>query len=165
MNKLKSALDRLLEWAGGLLLFIVTVLAMVQVVLRYVFNCAFIWSEEFSRLAFVWIIMLGAALGVSRRRHMTIDFFRRKLPPVMAAVLHLVLQLVGLGFLLVLVVQSFPLLELTSTEEYTTMPVPIMYCYLAATVGGTLMIFYWLFELAETVGGLWKSLPGSRKGD
>jgi len=156
----KRIADKLIEGAGSLLLLGVTVLAILQVILRYVFNYAFIWSEELSRLLFIWIIMLGAALGVSYRKHMVIEFIHQHLPGAVGAWTALGLQLLGAVFLGVLVIKGVPLLALTRTDYYVTLPFPVMYAYLAAVVGGGLMLFYWLFEIAATVRRLiQKDLP------
>ncbi|RJQ64694.1 MAG: TRAP transporter small permease [Desulfobacteraceae bacterium] len=152
----KRAADMILETVGSLLLLGVTVLAVIQVILRYVFNYAFIWSEELSRLLFVWIILLGAALGISYRKHMVIEFVQQRFPGAAAAWIALGLQLMGLVFLAVLVVKGIPLIALTSTDYYVTLPFSVMYAYLAAVVGGGMMIFYWLFEIGATLRRLLK---------
>ena len=127
---------------------------LVRVILPYVFNYAFIWSEELSRLLFVWIVLLGAALGLSQRKHMTIDFVQRHLPRTISLWINLVLQLIGLVFILILVVKGIPLLQLVSSDQYVTLPFSVMYAYLAVVVGGVLMAFYWLIEIGHTIRGL-----------
>ena len=123
---------------------------MIQVILRYVFNYALIWSEELSRLLFVWIVILGAALGLSYGKHMVIEFFQQRLPRPVADWTTLLVQLIGLLFMVVVLVTGFPLLELTSSDFYVTLPFSVMYAYLAAVVGSALMIFYWIFEIVAT---------------
>lgn len=144
-------LDRTIETIGGLMLLAVTVLAIIQVILRYIFNYAIIWSEEFSRLLFVWIVMLGAALGLSYGKHMVIEFVQQRLPRVIGDVVTLALQVLGLVFLGVVLFKGVPLLELTSTDFYVTLPFPVMYAYLAAVVGAGLMMIYWIGEMIVTI--------------
>lgn len=152
----KRILDKIVEIAGGAMLVGVTLLAILQVILRYAFNYAIIWSEEFSRLLFVWIVMLGAALGLSYGKHMVIEFIPQQLPRAIADWIALGLQLMGLLFLGVVLIKSFPLLELTSSDYYVTLPFPVMYAYLSASVGAALMIFYWLFEIVAAIRRLIK---------
>jgi TRAP-type C4-dicarboxylate transport system permease small subunit len=152
----KRILDKIVEIVGGAMLVGVTLLAILQVILRYAFNYAIIWSEEFSRLLFVWIVMLGAALGLSYGKHMVIEFIPQKLPRAIADWIALGLQLMGLLFLGVVLIKSFPLLELTSSDYYVTLPFPVMYAYLSASVGAALMIFYWLFEIVAAIRRLIK---------
>lgn len=155
----KRIADRIVEAVGSLLLLAVTVLAVLQVILRYVFNYAFIWSEELSRLLFIWIILLGAALGISYRKHMVIELVHQRLPRAIADWVALGLQFMGLLFMAVLVVKGLPLIELTSSDYYVTLPFPVMYAYLAAVVGGGLMLFYWLFEIGATIRRLIPKKP------
>jgi C4-dicarboxylate transporter DctQ subunit len=147
----KRFLDKIIETIGGLLLLGVTLLAILQVILRYVFNYAIIWSEELSRLLFVWIVMLGAALGLSYGKHMVIEFIPQRLPKAIAGWITLALQLMGLMFLWVVMAKGIPLLELTRSDYYVTLPFPVMYAYLAAVVGAALMMFYWLYEIVTTI--------------
>ena len=154
MDKTSAArrlLDRTIETIGGLMLLTVTGLAIVQVILRYIFNYAIIWSEEFSRLLFVWIVMLGAALGLSYGKHMVIEFIQQRLPRTLGDIVNLALQILGLIFLGVLLFKGIPLLELTSTDFYVTLPFPVMYAYLAAVVGAGLMMIYWIGEMIVTI--------------
>jgi len=47
----------------------------MQVVLRYVFNSPTMWAEEASRYLFIWICYLGAAMAVSKKLHIGVDYF------------------------------------------------------------------------------------------
>jgi len=154
----KRIVDKVIETVGSIFLLGVTLLAVIQVFLRYIFNYAIIWSEEFSRLLFVWIIMLGAALGLSHGKHMVIKFVPQRLPGAVADWTALGLQLLGLVFLSVVMIKGIPLLELTRSDYYVTLPFPVMYAYLAAVVGAALMLFYWLFEIAATIRRLFKKM-------
>jgi TRAP-type C4-dicarboxylate transport system permease small subunit len=103
--------------------------------------------------------MLGAALGLSYGKHMIIEFVPQRLPRAIADWIALGLQLLGLLFLGVVVVKGIPLLELTRSDYYVTLPFPVMYAYLAVVVGAALMIFYWLFEIVATVRRLIQKSP------
>lgn len=53
---------------------------------------AYIWTEEMARLLFVWMIMLGAMLGVREGSHLAVDLWPR-LGPRAAALLEIVSSL------------------------------------------------------------------------
>ena len=72
---LVRALSNLVE---GLLLAMMVVLCadvFLGVFSRYVLMSTFTWYDEIARLLFVWIVFLGAAVGVRRGTH-----FRLHLP-------------------------------------------------------------------------------------
>jgi TRAP-type C4-dicarboxylate transport system permease small subunit len=50
-----------------------TAVVALQVVNRLVLHQSFIWSEEIARFLFFWVVLLGAAISVRRRRHFVID--------------------------------------------------------------------------------------------
>ncbi|MHB0870252.1 MAG: TRAP transporter large permease [Chloroflexota bacterium] len=67
------AFDRTVETlvVMGLLVSLGSTLA--QVVARYILNNPLSWSEELSRLAFIWAVFLGAGVMVRRGGHVSVD--------------------------------------------------------------------------------------------
>ena len=51
-----------------------------QVISRYVFNSALVWSEELAVLLFCWLLFLAGSLGVKRRFHVRLEFIVAALP-------------------------------------------------------------------------------------
>jgi TRAP-type transport system small permease protein len=52
---------------------LLTAVVALQVVNRLVLHQGFIWSEEIARFLFFWVVLLGAAISVRRRRHFVVD--------------------------------------------------------------------------------------------
>ena len=63
---------------------------------------AYIWTEEMARFLFVWMIMIGAMLGIHEGRHFEVDVWPRLAPRPQAA-LRLFSNLAVLAFALVFV--------------------------------------------------------------
>jgi TRAP-type C4-dicarboxylate transport system permease small subunit len=83
--------SRLLRWllavAVGILIFPVS----MQIFSRYTeLIPSYIWTEEMARFLFVWMIMIGAMLGIYENRHFEVDIWPRLAPRPQAA-----LRLVG----------------------------------------------------------------------
>lgn len=84
---LRSILYRLEEWLLAALLCAMTVLAFVQVVLRYGFNSGLLWALEANFYLFGWLVLLGISYGVRVRAHIGVDALVRLLPiPIRRAV-------------------------------------------------------------------------------
>jgi TRAP-type C4-dicarboxylate transport system permease small subunit len=66
----------------ALLLAAMVALVFGNVVLRYVFNSGIAISEELSRWLFVWMVFLGAIVGMREHAHLGVDTLIRKLPPM-----------------------------------------------------------------------------------
>src|SRR5215210_3084685 len=64
------------RWVDGIVvgLFAATlVLVNVQIVCRFVLSISVPWTEEVSRLLFIWLAFLGAAIGVREGTMIVID--------------------------------------------------------------------------------------------
>lgn len=66
-------LDRLEEHAAVFLLVAMSALVAVQVAARFLFGLGFSWMEELARLAFVWVVFLGAVVGMRRCLHIRVE--------------------------------------------------------------------------------------------
>jgi len=55
---------------------------------RYVMNDTPTWVEQVALLLVVWITFLGGAAGVWTQSHLSIEFIRDMLPPVLRVPLH-----------------------------------------------------------------------------
>jgi TRAP-type C4-dicarboxylate transport system permease small subunit len=101
VRKIAAAYARLLRWllasAVGVLIFPVS----MQIFSRYTeLIPSYIWTEEMARFLFVWMIMLGAMLGIYEGRHFEVDIWPRLAPRPQAA-LRLLSNLAVLAFALV----------------------------------------------------------------
>lgn len=63
--------------AGILLLMIV--LAVLQIILRNVFDMSFFWIDPLNRLLVLWVAVLGAMVATRERQHIAIDVLKHYL--------------------------------------------------------------------------------------
>ncbi|WP_375459480.1 TRAP transporter small permease [uncultured Enterovirga sp.] len=80
MTFLLEGYFRLLKLAMAGLLAVMVVLVFGNVVLRYAFNSGITVSEELSRWAFVWLVFLGAIVGMREHAHLGVDMLVKTLP-------------------------------------------------------------------------------------
>ena len=74
MKKLTDKLFKTIEILIAVFLACMILLLFMNVVLRYVFNTGFVWSEEIARLCFIYLVYLGAIGAARDNRHLLIDF-------------------------------------------------------------------------------------------
>ncbi|MGV3571508.1 MAG: TRAP transporter small permease [Ramlibacter sp.] len=102
-RRFTAGFARLLDWLliGTVAVLIVPV--TMQIVSRYTdLIPPYIWTEELARFVFIWMIMIGAMLGVREVSHFNVDIWSR-LGPRGEAALNLVTQVATLVFALVFV--------------------------------------------------------------
>lgn len=135
-------IERTVESLAGIILIIATLITILQVLFRYALKIPFVWSEEFSRFLFIWIVWLGAALAIPAKKHMVIEFIRDSFPNPWPLVIRFFTDLLALCFLAIVVVKGVSLANMMSREYYVTFPVSVKYAYLASVIGGLLMLFF-----------------------
>lgn len=99
-----SPLARGIENLMALCLAVMALSVFVNVVLRYGFGTGVAASEELSRLLFVWMVFIGAALAYPRGEHMAftgllVALRHRRAPMALLTVLIRLLVLCACGFL------------------------------------------------------------------
>ena len=78
----------------GVLFVAIIVLTITQVFCRFVLDSPLVWSEELSRLLFVWMTMFGAPVLTYQRAHLAIPELARSLPEKAQGWLDLLLSLI-----------------------------------------------------------------------
>lgn len=67
--------------------FVVNVI-FLEVIRRFVFDYSSLWGEEAARYAFIYLVWIGAAVGIKTRTHIRIDLLLELLPPRGALALY-----------------------------------------------------------------------------
>ena len=81
MQRLLKAADRLEETFMIVALTFMTLLTVVQVVLRYGFGGGFVWSLEVTMYTFAWLVLIGMSYGVRTEAHIAVDLVTSRLSP------------------------------------------------------------------------------------
>jgi TRAP-type C4-dicarboxylate transport system permease small subunit len=136
LNKLSDRLRRIAETVTWSLTGLLVVIVTVNVFARYVLEIGLLWIEEVSRLAFVWMVFLGAYVALCRRGHMAITLLVKRVDPksqttmltlARLAVLVLLAALAWAGIDLVRTTVQFgrisPILGISAAWGYVAVPV------------------------------------------
>jgi len=81
MSRVGDLVQRWAERAMAAALAVMVVMVFVNAAGRYLLGQGLAVSEELSRLAFVWLIMIGAVIAVRERAHIGMDFVVVRLKP------------------------------------------------------------------------------------
>jgi TRAP-type C4-dicarboxylate transport system permease small subunit len=115
-SRVLDAVDRLARWAivaaSALMIGIVT----LQVLLRYGFNASIDWSEEISRLLFVWCMFLAIPLGIREGAHVGIELLLAHIPPPLRSALGKACAVGGAALMVVVFWQAIKVSALTWDE-------------------------------------------------
>lgn len=137
-----SVLDRLLRWLLVLLLGVLTASVFLQVLVRFVLKYPLPWTEEVSRLSFVYSIFVGATIAVREKTHINVDVVLVALPARIARAMKLLgtaLVAVFLGFV---IWQGVVFIRATGIQMTPVLQIPFRHLYVVIPVSGALMLLY-----------------------
>jgi TRAP-type C4-dicarboxylate transport system permease small subunit len=148
MRALLDGYYRALRVLLTLLMALIIVPVAMQILSRYTSMVPrYIWTEEIARFCFVWIIMLGAIIGVRDNTHFDVDLFPRSSNPGVELALVLfkygAMALVGLTFLR----YGYDFAILGSRQRSEIAGLPMLAIYIAWPLAGV----SWLLFIAEKV--------------
>jgi TRAP-type C4-dicarboxylate transport system permease small subunit len=121
---------------------ILVVVSFAGVIFRYVLNDSLVWSEELARYLFIWIIFLGAAIGVRQGAHIALDIFVAGLPARIERGLLWIERVAIFVFALMILVPGRRLVEIGMSNLSPALEIPMGLVYAAPVVSALLMISY-----------------------
>ena len=104
---------------GGLCLIIAMMLglAILKIVMRYVFSASLLWSDMMLQHLTLWLCFLGAALATCERRHISIDVLSRILPRKVTRWTNLAVDCIALVVVGILAYYGFLFIEDEKSSE------------------------------------------------
>jgi TRAP-type transport system small permease protein len=125
---------RAIDAASAILVFAISALVFAQVIVRYVLGGSLVWSEELTRVLFVWMVLLAA----STAEPMRIDFVVQAVPTRVAAVMSVIAESVVFGLTGYLVWGAWGMVDLTADDRFTALDLSVSWIYIALLVAATL---------------------------
>ena len=143
-------LDRAVDALCSSMCLGLTAISFVAVICRYVFNSSLTWSEELTRYMFIWVVFLGAAIGVRERTHIAVDLFAGRLGLRGDAALSWIERLATLAFAGFVAIPGWTFVIVGMGNRSAAMEIPMGFVYAAPVVGGLLMAVYVLRPASTT---------------
>jgi C4-dicarboxylate transporter, DctQ subunit len=141
-SRFSEVLMRATELVCALLLIFIAVLTVAQVIMRYVFNNPFTWSEELAIAAFVYMTFLGVSVAYAQDRYLWVDAFVAALPRAMATVVNVLVLALSAGFLILVSILMIKVMVVTWKMGITTaaLEIPRAFIYLSLPSGCVLFL-------------------------
>src|SRR3954471_13895048 len=145
MRTLIDAYSRLLTWLMVATVAVLIVPVSLQVFSRYTSLIpSYIWTEELSRFLFIWMVMLGAMVGVREATHFEVDVWP-DLSPRAVARLRIVSNLFVLVFAVVFIWWGVKFVQFGWRQESELAELPMPFIFLAWPLTG----LTWLLFVGE----------------
>ena len=119
----------------------------LQIISRYTqLIPSYIWTEELSRFLFIWMVMLGAMIGIREHTHFEVDVWP-ELKPKANALLRIVSHLFVLVFALVFIWWGIQFVRFGWNQLSELAELPMPYIFVAWPLAGAT----WALFLGESL--------------
>ncbi len=122
-------------------LIVMTFIALLAVVFRFVLNDPFIWSDEAVKLVFAWFCFAGMSVIAKHTMHLRVDIVDHLVGPKLKTLLRLFGNLFVLGTAVLLLVTGAQLCFSQAGNQFASMPISRAWSFAALPVGALLMAF------------------------
>lgn len=122
-----------------ILMAVITIIMVIQVILRYAFNAPLYWAEEFCRYGLVWSTFVSIGYCVRQDINLHVDLLDKLWPPKVYIAVQYLIKLICLFFFL---------LMLKGSWEYTVQSKQ------AAQVSAAMQIPVYLLQIIIVPGSL-----------
>ena len=149
MNRVVASVIRMVRWALVGIFSLMIAVTFAQVIFRYVLRSPLPWSEELARYCFVWIVFLGATLGLERGAHIGVDILTILLPGRVQRWLAAVNEVLILAFVLLIILASVSVVDANRLQFSPALGLQMAKVYLAIPLGMAVMAVLLLGKLVE----------------
>lgn len=147
MNALSTLFERISNWMLILLMLLLTVSTAAQVVSRFVIRSPLLWTEEVSRMTFIWIALLGASIATKHQQHLGLDIIVTKFPQMLRRGVRLAMHVIMMSVALLFIFAGWEFVQKNIGRISETTGVSMVWLYIAAPISGAMMLFYLIEQL------------------
>lgn len=155
-TKKSGAIDmvfHVIEILIAIFLALMVIFTFSNVVLRYVFDSGFAWSEEISRLCFIYLVYLGAIVAARDNAHLMVDALISRVPKKAQKVIYVAIQGITIWLLSMLVRGSWQWAMMKKSDVWPITQFPVFLINIAGAVLGVSYIAICIINLVRLIVG------------
>ncbi|MDI6600607.1 MAG: TRAP transporter small permease [Thermoanaerobacteraceae bacterium] len=153
-----KVLDKIEEYICAAILMFISTIAFINVIVRYLTNYSFAFSEELQINLFVWLTLLGASMGLRKGAHLGVSMLVEKFPVNWRKVITVFIGICSVGLFVLLLVQGIDLVAGEFRNKMTTysMGLPMWWFGMGIPVGAVFLIIRAIQVMVEEFNNLSK---------
>lgn len=160
MIAFKNMLTRVLGIISVILFAILVCVTVWQVFSRQVLNDPSTWSEELSKILFVWLSFSGSAFLFGERGHIAVDFIARKLPLAGQRILQVIAQIIVVLFaVLAMIWGGYLASSIAWNQQMTALPLTLGWVYVIIPIAGVFIAIFAVIDLIAVATGKEPAYP------
>lgn len=150
-SKFWKTADSILSKGTVIVMGLMCIMVIITVILRYVFNLAWVWSEEAIILSFIFTTYFGSVMCVKDKEHIDIPYFRDKASPKVGFVMDIFVCVFNICVQTGLSYVSIGWIQKTGSSVTAGLKIPYYYIYSIFPLCFMLMMIYTVRRLVEII--------------
>lgn len=149
-----EALANLGGYLSGWLVFLMMILVVFEVFMRYVLKRPPMIADEFAGYMLVVISYLGTAYAFKEGGHVRITFLADRIPKKISTWFRLITLIMALFFVIVMIKQSYNLLEFSlrfNMKSSTWLNFPLKWPQMALLIGFLMLLLILIVHIAKNI--------------
>ena len=154
IDSINKLLGKVIIFLSSTMFGVMVLVAVWQVVSRYILNSPTTFSEEFLRYSLIWVTMIGGAYVFHLKKHIAIEMFVERFSKgIQKRIRQLALLFLVLFSLIVMVYGGIQIVSLTMSQQTVSLGIPMGYVYLSLPISGALITWFTVVELVTGKNG------------
>jgi len=120
----------------------------------------FFWVEEIGELCLAWLSFVGAAIGIRRGVHFSVQIVTDRFPAGARLAVFTAHYLLIAAFGALVAIFGWQVADLNSQSFSPALNLNLRWLYLSSVAGGVLIVVYSLASIADGWRGRWPSFEG-----
>jgi len=125
----------------------------------------FFWVEEIGELCLAWMAFVGAAIGIRRGVHFSVQMITDRLPAGLRRGVFTAHYLLIAGFGALVAIYGWEVAELNSQSFSPALDLNLRWLYLSSVAGGVLIVIYSAASIVDGWRGRWPAMPSAAVSD
>ena len=125
----------------------------------------FFWVEEIGELCLAWMSFVGAAIGIRRGVHFSVQMITDHLPAGVRKAVFTMHYLLIAGFGALVAIFGWQVAELNSQSFSPALDLNLRWLYLSSVAGGVLIVIYSAASIVDGWHGRWPAMTVPESSD
>lgn len=151
LEKTVEIMEKICEFICVILISVIFLSTITQVFCRFIIKSPLVWSEELSRYAGVWLVMLSTGIAIRQRKHMAIDILVTRFKPHTQCWFTLFGDIVVLLVCVYMTIASYQLAVKFASNTSIALKLAMGIVYGGTVVGWFCSIFSAIYNVVATI--------------
>jgi TRAP-type C4-dicarboxylate transport system permease small subunit len=152
LSTASRSIDRLVANLCVLIVYVMLVLLMTQVIMRYFLGSPPSWTEELAINFFTWLVLLFASVGIRNNFHVALDTIPDRFGKLKTSSDFVVTLLIA-GFSFVMIYSGSLYVSETLSQKTAALQIPIATLYVSVPVSGVIIFIHCLSRMLGLIAG------------